>query len=114
MDTPRRVSRRTARPVAAFGAALALVAGLSAEARAANGTLSYRDSNGIDHAKDNPTDGVCYSFTSEAGSVADFTDTDGRLFTGSLCEESTFLINIHAGSSLVFGGTKPRSARLGG
>ncbi|MGK5543210.1 hypothetical protein ACSNOH_00415 [Streptomyces sp. URMC 127] len=114
METLRRALRRTARPVAVFGAALALITGLSAEARAANGTLSYRDSSGIDHAKDNPTNGVCYSFTAEAVSVANFTDTDGRLFTGSLCEESTFLINIHAGSSLVFGGAKPRSAKLGG
>ncbi|WP_367140762.1 MULTISPECIES: hypothetical protein [Streptomyces] len=114
MDTLRSALRRAARPVVVVGAALALATGLSAEAEAANGTLSYRDSSGIDHARDNPTNGVCYSFTAEAVSVADLTDTDGRLFTGSLCEESTFLITIHAGSSLVFGGTKPRSAKLGG
>ncbi|MEW2529757.1 hypothetical protein [Streptomyces sp. NPDC047071] len=113
MDTLRRTGRRTAKAVAAAGAALALVTGLSAQAQAANGTLSFRDASGIDHARDNPTNGVCYSFTAEAVSVANLTDTDGRLFTGSLCEESTFLIPIHAGSSLVFGATKPRSAKVG-
>ncbi|WP_030677248.1 hypothetical protein [Streptomyces sp. NRRL B-1347] len=49
----------------------------------------------------------------EAVSVENFTDANGRLFTGSLCEESTFFIQIHAGTSLVFGATKPRSAKLG-
>ncbi|MFD0385446.1 hypothetical protein ACFQ2B_33595 [Streptomyces stramineus] len=106
--------RRSARLALSVGAALALVTGLSAQAQAANGTLSYKGTSGVVHEKVNPTDGVCYSFDEPAVSVDNFTDTDGKLFTDGLCGEASFFLNIQKGSSLVFGGTKPKSARLGG
>ena len=114
MHVSRNAVRRAERAALSFGAALALITGFSAEAQAANGTLSFKDTDGIVHERANPTDGVCFSFTKPAVSVDNFTDTNGRLFTGSLCEESTFLIDIFKGTSLVFGGTKPMSAKLGG
>ncbi|MEU8547186.1 hypothetical protein AB0C81_09310 [Streptomyces roseoverticillatus] len=90
---------------------LALLAGFPGESSAAIGVLTYTDSQGVEHRRENPPDAFCIFFESPAVKVSNGTGTDAVLYRDRDCTDS--LVFVFKGTRLEFGGDRPQSIKFG-
>ncbi|WP_424887086.1 hypothetical protein [Streptomyces sp. XH2] len=90
---------------------LALLLAFPGASPAAIGVLTYTDSQGVEHRRENPSDGVCVFFESPAVKVGNGTGTDAVLYRDRDCTD--FLVFVFKGTRLEFGGDRPQGIKFG-
>ncbi|MEV5375892.1 hypothetical protein B7P34_00345 [Streptosporangium nondiastaticum] len=107
----RATLERAGRAALAPAMSLALLLGFPGTSPAATGVLTYADSQGVEHRRENPPDGSCIFFESPAVKVSNGTGTDAALYRDQNCTE--FLVFVFKGTRLEFGGDRPQSIKFG-
>ncbi|MYV98462.1 hypothetical protein [Streptomyces sp. SID3343] len=90
---------------------LALSAVVSTDAYAASGRFTYDRENGTSRIVFNPPNGECIAFDAPAVGVDNATDTDSRVFAGSICDGASEVVPKNTG--VTWGTFRPKSVRFG-
>ncbi|MEU8034264.1 hypothetical protein AB0C13_37730 [Streptomyces sp. NPDC049099] len=95
------------------GCAVMLALGMTTNAQAASGTLTYvRADTGDTSTIDNPPDQFCL-FVNDALSAHNDTNSTATFYADSFCDPNQFLGVAQPGQGVSFGSVHPMSVRFG-